>query len=95
MIYLKETRLKTGLVILKNFNKMNINISLNMLFMIKITSSEGFVKSDDFSSVCEIISDYSIRLNFPNRITFFNSWVIDIFCINNYNYFPTSQPYSC
>ena len=70
-----------------NFNKMNIHISFEYAIYDKdsITniSSEGFVKSpDDFSSVVfkdeNNISDYSIRLNFPNRTTFLLSSIVEV-----------------
>jgi signal transduction histidine kinase len=66
---------------------MNINISFEYAIYDKdsITniSSEGFVKSpDDFSSVVfkdeNNISDYSIRLNFPNRTTFLLSSIVEV-----------------
>ena len=70
-----------------NFNKMNINISFEYAIYDKYSitniSSEGFVKSpDDFSSVVfkdeNNISDYSIRLNFPNRTTFLLSSIVEV-----------------
>ena len=66
---------------------MNININFEYAIYDKdsITniSSEGFVKSpDDFSSVIfkdeNNVSDYSIRLNFPNRTTFLLSSIVEV-----------------